>query len=367
MVLIRRLEIAGVRNLTSVSLPLLSPINILYGDNGAGKTSVLEAIHLLSSAKSFRGHKLKPLINSDMESCVAFGEISLPGLGFQPVGVERFRSQAVPAVIRVSGQTVRSASALAENLPLQVISSDTFKLLEGSPSVRRQFMDWGVFHVEHQFHSVWKSAQRCLKQRNSLLRHGRIDDQQLAVWTQELVGLGEKLDYFRQCYFDLLMPVFETTLARLLDIDGLSLKYYRGWDSDRSLGDVLSSNLARDREVGHTQTGPHRADLKLRYQSSNAADILSRGQQKLVVCALRVAQGYLLSQETGRSCVYLIDDLPSELDKDHRTALCGLLEELGCQVFVTCVDYNDLAGCWSVDAPVSMFHVEHGEIASSQT
>ncbi len=364
MVLIRRLEIAGVRNLTSVSLPLLSSINILYGDNGAGKTSVLEAIHLLSSAKSFRGHKLKPLISSDLGSCVVFGEIHIPGVGFQPVGVERFRNQAVPAVIRVSGQTVRSAAALAENLPVQVICSDTFKLLEGSPAVRRQFLDWGVFHVEHRFHTVWKSAQRCLKQRNSLLRHGRIDDQQLSVWTQEFVSLGEKLDCFRQTYFGLLIPVFESTLARLLDIEGLTLKYYKGWDGDRSLSEVLASNNTRDREVGHTQTGPHRADLKLRYRSSNAADILSRGQQKLVVCALRVAQGYLLSQETGRSCVYLIDDLPSELDKGHRKALCGLLEELGCQVFVTCVDHNDLAGCWSADVPVSMFHVEHGAIVS---
>lgn len=365
MVLIRRLEIAGVRNLTSVSLPLLSTINILYGDNGAGKTSVLEAIHLLSSAKSFRGHKLKPLINSDMDSCICFGEIDLPGQGFQPVGVERFKASSVPAVIKVAGQTVRSASALAENLPLQVICSDTFKLLEGSPAVRRQFMDWGVFHVEHQFHSIWKNAQRCLKQRNSLLRHGRLDDSELAVWTQELAGFGEQLDVFRKSYFDRLVPIFEETLSRLLDIDGLSLKYYRGWDSDRSLCDVLAANLNRDKEVTHTQAGPHRADLKFRYRSANAADILSRGQQKLVVCALRVAQGYLLSQEKGRSCVYLIDDLPSELDRGHRKALCMLLEELGCQVFVTCVDHRDLAECWSVDMPVSMFHVEHGNIDGS--
>ena len=248
---------------------------------------------------------------------------------------------------------------------MQVICSDTFKLLEGSPAVRRQFMDWGVFHVEHQFHSIWKNAQRCLKQRNSLLRHGRLDDSELAVWTQELAGFGEQLDVFRKSYFDRLVPIFEETLSRLLDIDGLSLKYYRGWDSDRSLCDVLAANLNRDKEVTHTQAGPHRADLKFRYRSANAADILSRGQQKLVVCALRVAQGYLLSQEKGRSCVYLIDDLPSELDRGHRKALCMLLEELGCQVFVTCVDHRDLAECWSVDMPVSMFHVEHGNIDGS--
>ena len=364
--LIKKLEVTGIRNLRRASFHPLSSINVLYGENGAGKTSVLESIHLLSSARSFRSHKLKPLINNEMESCVAFAEIDIPGAGYQPVGVERFKSASTPGVIKIAGQSVKSASALAENLPVQVISSDTFKLLEGSPSVRRKFLDWGVFHVEHQFHSVWKNTQRCLKQRNTLLRHGRIDDQQLAVWTEEFVRLSSQLDSFRARYFQHLVPVFEQTLARLLALEGLSLAYYRGWDKDIDLAEVLAANAIREREQGHTSSGPHRADLKLRYQSASAADILSRGQQKLVVCALRVAQGYLLSRLAGRSCVYLVDDLPAELDKKHRLALCALLEELECQVFVTCVDYKDLDDCWSKEAAISMFHVEHGVINQLQ-
>jgi DNA replication and repair protein RecF len=365
-VLIKRLEITGVRNIERALLPALGSINILYGDNGSGKTSILEAIHLLSSARSFRSHKLKPLINLAAQSCVAFAEIDIPGIGFQPVGVERFKSPSTPGLIRVGGQAVKSAAVLAENLPLQVISSDTFKLLEGSPSIRRQFLDWGVFHVEHRFHPVWKSNQRCLKQRNTLLRHGRIDDQQLAVWTEEFIALSEQLDAFRQQYFDALIPVFEHTLARLIDLEGLHLSYHRGWDRERSLVDVMSSNEQREKEQGYTLSGPHRADLRIRYQSCDAADILSRGQQKLVVCALRVSQGYLLSKKSARSCVYLIDDLPSELDKHHRTALCSLLEELGCQVFVSCVDPADLSDCWSPQAKLTMFHVEHGNVVEKE-
>ena len=364
--LIKRLEVTGVRNLRSASLHPLSSINVLYGENGAGKTSVLESIHLLSSARSFRSHKLKPLINNEMESCVAFAEIDIPGVGYQPVGVERFKSASTPGVIKVAGQQVKSAADLAENLPVQVISSDTFKLLEGSPSERRRFLDWGVFHVEHQFHPVWKNTQRCLKQRNTLLRHGRIDDQQLAVWTEEFVRLSNQLDGFRAQYFQHLVPLFEQMLARLLGLEGLSLTYYRGWDKDTDLAEVLAANAIREKEQGHTASGPHRADLKLRYQSAIAADMLSRGQQKLVVCALRVAQGYLLSKLTGRSCVYLVDDLPAELDKKHRLALCALLEELECQVFVTCVDHKDIDDCWSKQAAISMFHVEHGVIKQQQ-
>ncbi|MEE8060108.1 MAG: DNA replication/repair protein RecF [Pseudomonadales bacterium] len=362
--LIRRLEITGVRNVKRESLTSLSQINILYGSNGAGKTSVLESIHLLSSARSFRTHKLKPLIGSKVDSCTVFAEIDIPGLGYQPVGVERFKSAARSGVIKVSGQSVKSSALLANNLPLQVICSDTFKLLEGAPVVRRQFLDWGVFHVEHSFHRVWKTARRCLKQRNTLLRHGRIDAVQLDVWTSELARLGQQLDNFRQQYIAQLVPVFEHTLAKLIDLDGLRLNYNRGWDKDRTLEEVFQSNRIREQELGYTLSGPHRADLRLRYQSADAADILSRGQQKLVVCALRVAQGYLLSQLTGRLCVFLVDDLPSELDNDRRKALCKLLEELQCQVFITCVDRADMENCWSMDTPIKMFHVEQGKITA---
>ncbi len=365
-VVIRRLDIRGVRNLKHASLSSLSRVNVFYGDNGAGKTSILESIHLLSSARSFRSHKLKPLINHDEDSCLAFGEINLEERGYQPVGVERHKSDSKTATIRVAGQSLSSSASLAENLPLQVIYSDTFKLLEGGPTNRREFLDWGVFHVEHRFHQAWKSAKRCLKQRNSLLRHGRIDDQQLMVWTSELARLGDEIDGYRKRYLEQLIPIFELTLGKLIKLDGISLSYYRGWDKDQHLSDVFAVQQQREKEQGHTLYGPQRADLKIRYKGSNAADILSRGQQKMLICALRVSQGYLLSQLTGKQSVFLLDDLPSELDTERRQQLCGLLDELGCQVFITCVDAADTLECWPDKQEVSMFHVKHGEIIAQK-
>lgn len=361
--LIKRLDIQGVRNINNASLSPLSDINILYGDNGAGKTSVLEAINLLSTAKSFRSHKIKTVIADTSASCVIFGEVELSGLGYQPLGIERSRLPGNSGEMRVSGKSIKSASILAENLPVQVMSADTFRLLEGSPSVRRQFIDWGVFHVEHRFHSVWKNFQRCLKHRNSLLRSGRIGDGQLSVWTKELEELGTQLDGFRRDYVERLIPVFNTILSELLSLTGIEVRYYRGWDKERNYADVLAANLLRDEDHGFTQAGPHRADLKIRIGVNNAADILSRGQQKLVVCALRVAQGYLMAQTNSKKCVFLVDDLPAELDFEHRRSLCKLLEGMDCQVFVSCVEPNDLEGCWSDQAQVAMFHVEHGEIS----
>jgi len=362
-VLIRRLDISGVRNLAPVSLTEFEPVNIFYGVNGAGKTSVLESIHLLSSARSFRSHKLNPLINNSLEKCVVFGEVFLSGRGYLPVGVERYKATGRSGAIKVAGQPVSSAAVLAENLPVQVISSDTFKLLEGGPVVRRQFIDWGVFHVEQSFHAVWRNVQRGLKQRNSLLRHGRIDQQQLHAWTLELIKYSEQLDALRLHYFQQFLPVFEKLLKRLVDLEDLSVSYFRGWDKTRDIADIFEENLLKEIDKGYTTVGPHRADLRLRYKAMAASEVLSRGQQKLVVCAMRVAQGLLLSTLTGKQCVFLVDDLPSELDSMHRQALCELLEEINCQVFLTCVDWKDVIDYWSSENKVKLFHVEHGKIS----
>ena len=360
--LIHRLDITDVRNLKQVHLTELAPINIFYGTNGSGKSSILESVHLLSLAKSFRSHKLNPIINHQADRCVVFGEV-VSGGSVVPIGVQRSKREG--GLIKVSGKTLRSVSELAEHIPLQTINSDTFRLLEGSPSVRRQFLDWGVFHVEHRFHDVWKDTQRSLKQRNTLLRHGKIDAQQIAVWNSELIKNGEQLHSLRQQYFEQLIPVFERTLKSLLQLDDLTVSYFRGWDKEKPLETVLEENSVKEQEQGRTLSGPHRADIRIRYKGLNAAETLSRGQQKLVVCALRVAQGYLLSEVVGRKCVFLVDDLPSELDQEHRKALCRLLEEMGCQVFLTCVDHQDLQQCWSGEIKTKLFHVEHGQVSTA--
>ncbi len=317
---------------------------------------------MLSVARSFRTHKLKPLINRDLEQFVVFGEVHSESAGARPIGVQRSRSDG--SVIKVNGRRLTSTADLAIELPLLVINSDTFTLLEGSPTVRRHFLDWCVFHVEHGFHEAWKSLTRCLKQRNSLLRSDRMDAQQLEVWTAELVRAGEQVDVYRQHYFERLKPAFERCIDALLVLDGLSLDYYRGWDRQQSLAEQLNNDNVRDCEQGYTHRGPQRADIRIKHHGLNAADTLSRGQQKLLVCALRIAQGYLLSEMTGRRCVYLVDDLPAELDAVHRKALCGLLEKLQCQVFISCVDYRDLINCWSGQEEIKMFHVEQGVVSA---
>ncbi|MBU1332921.1 MAG: DNA replication/repair protein RecF [Gammaproteobacteria bacterium] len=358
-----RVTVTGVRNLQPVTLSPSPRINILHGANGSGKTSVLEALHLLGLARSFRSVRLAPVIQYEQPACTVFGQVQLADGRQSNLGIARERNGEFQ--IRIDGQSARSAAQLADALPLQLINPDSFRLLEGAPKIRRQFLDWGVFHVEQRFLPAWQRLQKALRQRNSWLRHGTLDGASQAAWDRELCLASDEIDGYRRAYIKALKPVFEQTLGELVELEGLTLSYYRGWDKDRALNDVLSASLVRDQQIGHTQSGPQRADLRLRLGSHNAADILSRGQQKLVICALRIAQGHLVDQAKRGQCIYLVDDLPSELDEQHRGALCRLLEDLHCQVFITCVDHELLREGWRTDTPVAMFHVEHGCITQT--
>lgn len=361
---LKRLSVTGVRNLQPVTLHPSPRINIIYGANGSGKSSLLEAIHLLGLARSFRSTRLQPVIQHGLDACTVFGEVLQPGGATQSVGITR--SKQADYQIRIDGQTIRSIAELAETLPLQLINPDSFRLLEGAPKQRRQYLDWGVFHVEHQFLPVWQRLQKSLKQRNSLLRRGRIQRSLLSPWEAELVTAAEKVDEYRRAYLQKLKPVFEDVLARLVTLEDLTLSYYRGWDKEKPLSQVLDEQFDRDSTLGYTQAGPQRADLRLRSGAMSAVDILSRGQQKLVVCALKIAQGSLLKRQgVQQDCIFLVDDLPSELDEQHRRALCALLEDLECQVFVSSVDAGQMRDCWKTDTPLSMFHVEHGRIVQT--
>jgi DNA replication and repair protein RecF len=361
-VALHKIQIARVRNLQDVRLEGLQKVNVFYGLNGSGKTSVLESIHLLGMARSFRGASIKSLITHEETSCTVFGTASLPSSNISlPLGVERMRSGE--ANIKIGGKAVRTIADLAEQLPLQVISADSFGLLTGPPGARRRYLDWGVFHVEHRFFAQWQRFQRCIKQRNMVLRRGKLSEQELDAWTRDLSASGTAINEYRKAYFSALVPRFLETMKRLApSLEGLELRFRQGWDAQHSYAEALEQSFRSDIDQGYTHTGPQRADIRVTSGGHLAADTLSRGQQKLVVCGLKLAQGQLMSVEGGRSCTYLIDDLPSELDENHSRLVCSLLASMDAQIFITCVEQEEIRSVWPRGEKLSMFHVEHGNV-----
>ncbi len=357
------LQITHVRNLRQARLEGLGRVNVLYGANGSGKTSILEAAHLLGMARSFRGNSVKSVITHGEDTCTVFGKITRgKGKPSIPLGVQRQRSGE--AQIHVSGKAVRAVAQLAEQLPLQVMTAGSFALLTGPPAARRQFLDWGVFHVEQRFFPHWQRFQRCIKQRNILLRRGKITDpQELAVWTRDLASTGAAIDRLRLTYFEKLDPLFQEIAAQLApSLGSLEIQYRRGWDAQQNYAAVLDQGLKGDLEQGYTHSGPQRADLRVKTGGHLAADTLSRGQQKLVIAALKLAQGELMSQQGCGQCTYLIDDLPSELDEEHGHLVCEKLAAMRAQVFITCVDAQEMQSVWPAGEEFDMFHVEQGTV-----
>jgi DNA replication and repair protein RecF len=357
-----RLQIHKVRNLREVRLEDLQQINVFFGRNGSGKTSVLEAVHLLGMARSFRGNSVRSLITHGEPDCVVFGMVSIPGGTGMSLGVKRAASGE--AMIRMGGKSVRSVAQLVEYLPLQVINADSFDLLTGAPGARRQYLDWGVFHVEHRFFKQWQKFQRCIKQRNNLLRRGKIRDRELSVWTRDLADSGSAISGYRRIYFERLVPRFNDIINSLApSLCGLELRYLQGWDKQFTYQQALENSLSTDSEQGYTHVGPQRGDIRVLIEGRLAADTLSRGQQKLVVCALKLAQGQLITEQGTGSCTYLVDDLPSELDSEHGQQVCRHLARMDAQVFISCVDKRDITALWPMDTkPMAMFHVEHGVV-----
>lgn len=355
---VSRLAITHLRNLDSMELSPGPATNIIVGPNGSGKTSILESIHLLGRARSFLTSKHRSLVQRGEKSCTVFGQLKVRRESSAvSVGVTRATDGACQ--IKVAGDTVRSAAPLAELLPLQVINPGSFALLDGGPKSRRQFVDWGVFHVEHTFFERWQRLNRCLKQRNKLLRRGDVDPDLMAPWDREFLDHSLEITEQRRRYVELLSPLFNEVLSRLSALQMVKLSFYPGWEERHTLEQVMQNAIERDRKHGFTHFGPQRAELRVRYLDLNAAETLSRGQQKLVICALKIAQGDLFTKTTGRPCVYLIDDLAAELDGEHRKTLCRLLSELDSQLFITSVENDAFADCWKTDQ-AKMFHVKQG-------
>ena len=360
--LIRRLQVTNVRNLSRVSLPQLQRINIFFGANGSGKTSLLEAAHLLLVGRSFRQSQVKPVLRDGSAECVIFAELRDDAGAALTLGMQRQRDGSKPTIL-LNGSAIGSLADLVHIAPVQVFSAEAFEVLQGGPTHRRQFIDWGLFHVEPSFYPTWRLAQRALKQRNTLLRHGKIARDQLALWTREYARHGEQIDLMRQSYMEELIAMAQQILSELSPaVTGLEMSYHRGWSKPHALEEALQLALDGDIQQGMTRVGPHRADLRIHAGAALAVDTLSRGQQKVLVAGLQLAQAELLRKRTSRTSIFLIDDLGAELDRVHRQKFCAVLERLDVQVLATSIEQNELIDGWSPSTAVQMFHVEHGEI-----
>jgi len=352
-----RITISSFRNITSASLEPCKGLNLIYGQNGSGKTSILEAIYFLGMGRSFRSHLSQRVINHEDDKLTLFAHL-IDAERDCKIGLRRYRSGETE--VKIDGEKVKRLSTLAETLPIQVITPESFSLLFEGPKARRQFIDWGAFHSDPNFYQAWVNTRKVLKQRNQLLRN-QSSYSQIQFWDKELVRYAEQVTDIRNLYVDSLNELLKGIIGVFLPHIDIKVSFTRGWGSKTDFAQLLENQYSRDLAAGNTGSGPHKEDLRLRVGNLPAQDALSRGQLKLLVCALRIAQGKLLKQQLDKNSIYLVDDLPSELDAQHRQLLLQQLTETGAQIFVTAIDPQAIVDSLS-SPPNRMFHVEQGRV-----
>lgn len=352
-----RLAIQQFRNIKACDLQLSPGFNFLIGPNGSGKTSVLEAIYLLGHGRSFKSTLTGRVIQNEQSELFVHGRFISEDDYELPIGINKQRDGS--SEVKIGGQSGQKIAQLAQILPLQLIHTEGFELLTEGPKFRRAFIDWGVFHTQPRFYEKWARLKRLIKQRNALLKSAA-HYQELSYWDLELAELAETISQWRSEYVTQLKLVAEQICGVFLPEFEVKIQYYRGWDKDTPYADILQKNFERDQQLGYTFSGPNKADLKLKINATPVEDVLSRGQLKLMVCALRLAQGQHLTNTTGKQCIYLIDDFASELDSQRRGRLAEYLKQTQAQVFVSSITASHIAEMQSENS--RMFHVEHGKI-----
>lgn len=350
---LKQLRVDGLRCLSGVRLDLDARRNYLWGANGAGKTSCLEAIYLLGRGRSFRLRQTAKLVQRGQPRLTVFGVTAdQEGLEHR-LGVEfadgRLSSQ-------LDGEPAGSQVELLRLLPVHVLDPRLHQLIELGPSERRRYIDSGVFHVEPAFLADWRRYRRVLGQRNAALKAGA-SGAELELWTEPLVSAGMAVHQARAGYVAALSDV-AGSLARDLLGHAIHIEYRPGWRRDLELEEALREHLARDRTSGNTHAGPHRADLSLDFDSGGVREIASRGQQKLVAAALVLAQVRLFEQRTGQRGTLLVDDASAELDRGSQDRLSAALADIESQQILTGLALESL----SPEPGFPVFHVEQGRV-----
>jgi len=346
------LTASNVRCVEQAALQLRPGLTLIWGPNGSGKTSVLEAIFMLGRGRSFRTRNSDRLIRYGQGYLRVTGRIGTAAEDITALGFEVQRGGLTQA--RIAGRSAATLTELSHAFPVQVIEPGVHRLVEEGGHRRRRWLDWAVFHVEPSFMDTWMRYVRALRQRNAALK---IRTEDAWLWDIELARLGESIADSRARLMHQAEPYWHTAVQELCGLD-VALHHLRGWSQEHSLLAALAASRGRDALRHLTHAGPHRADVAIRLHGRPGREVLSRGQQKLVAVAMIVAQLRLLKDVTGATTTLLLDDPAAELDRVRLERFIGQVGELRSQLVVTSlVPESRLFG-----TPDRIFHMEEGRV-----
>ncbi len=334
-------------------MELDSKFNIIIGGNGAGKTSILEAIHVLGYGRTFKHNDLNTLIRRKSKGFLIGCLLNSYTYRKAILTVKKNKSQFG---VKFRDKKIQRRSDLLQLLPIQSIFPSQYALLESGPEIRRRFLDFTLFHVEPEYHKIIRDYANALAQYNKALR---IRHRSVAKsFLEPLARFGENINKNRVELIDAIRPDVDDFMNFFFPSESIEYIYRPGWDANVSLGSELEKHFSRDLELGYSSRGPHRGDLVFRTQALQAKKSLSRGQHKLVAYAVTFAVIRLILAKEIEKPVLLIDDLQSELDENNCNKIIKATSELPVQKIITDLAYN--ANLYD-DLKGRVFHVKHDD------
>ena len=351
------IDVRNLRVLRRIGVEFSPRANLIVGPNGSGKSSLLEAIYILGSGRSFRSYRLHDVITRGEPRLRVVGEtVDADDLADE---IRVVYSASSGLRIRRGGAEVRAASELAAFLPTVAVTPESYRLVTDGADLRRRIVDKLLFHVKPDYLGSYQRYRRALRQRNAAIRSGA-GDTELAGWAEELASSGNLLTRQRDEYLACALPKMKDTVGRLVETS-IDIQFYRGWNASASLEGVYAQTVASDRQRGFTQAGPHRADLRFTVGGRPVQHCLSRGETKMFVTAIAVAQAQDLAAVLGFPPLVIVDDMASELDAASQDRSLAELRKIGAQLFLTAVPGHGLGEADLEEGRV--FHVEQGRIA----
>jgi DNA replication and repair protein RecF len=357
---LKKLYIEKFRNIIDCSTLLFNDnLNFIVGENGSGKSSILESIFFAGHGKSFRTSKTEHLINLHQSDFI----ISITDFNNNQFGINKKNN--APLFLKKNGARLLKLADLVTNFPVQVLTPESFKLFFGGPSSRRKFIDLGLFHVEHSFSLLWSDFNKVHKQRNACLKN-KLEPNTTSYWTNLFCIQSEQIAQTRESYLVKLEEELVTWVSLLLPnfVDSFSLSYFKGWSNKKPLNEILKDNLLREVKCGYSLYGAQKFDVKFMVNGLPVEEILSRGQQKLFLIGLLFAQSSLIAKINQLKPILLIDDFGAELDSEAKSLIAKALSKLNCQAIITAIEEKALEAIIPKDNNYNMFHVKHGKITA---
>lgn len=344
---ISNLRLQNFRNIPFKSFDFKDNINFIVGKNGSGKTSILEAIYFLSHSRSFRSSQLNRIINHNADEFIIYTKSHNP----DEITISISRKKNSNNISKLNSEIQKNHAEITRTLPIQLMNPESFNIINSGAQQRCKVLDWSAFYLDKTFLKIWQQTKFLVKQRNSALKQNYPYAYIVSI-DKKLCEFANILDSKRQVYFTKLKPKIYEILSQFNPDLKLDIEYSRGWNSHKELSQILEESFDYDNRYKVTNHGPHKADIILTVNNKPIQDIFSRGQQKLLICAIKLAQGEIHNIENENKCIYLIDDITSELDNTHTQTLFNYLKKLKSQVFITTTEKNKIDSFIDLDSHI---------------